>query len=296
MTRHFLVATLALGLLISCTPNKKSQSTPAAGADKQTEGKVLAEVNGQTLTQEDLQYQLPREYRDQLSEKDINDAVDNWINTELLYERGVKMGLDKDPEVEAIMRFRKGDAVARRLIELEISEKYTAAPHDVDSIYSAQKDMYKIDKERLRASHILVATKDEADAVYTRLKKGDSFAKLAQDYSMDKQSAANGGDLGFFTAEQIDPDFFKAAMNMKIGEYSQPVKTTYGYHLILLTDRQAAGASMDSVEVKNKISQDLTSARQTQAFNALLDSLKSSAKIERFTSGDTTSSTVPGAK
>jgi peptidyl-prolyl cis-trans isomerase C len=281
MTKYFTLIGTALILLISCGAKQKTESTSTT--PNTTGGTVLAKVNSAVLTFEDLKLQLPIEYRDQLRGKDLQDAIDTWVNTELLAQLGQEMGVDKSPEIAAVMRFRKADAIARRLVEIEVTNKTAVQPSEVDSAYNADKESYKVDKDKMRASHILVGSQEEADAIYTRLKKGDDFAQLAQDYSVDRQSAAQGGDIGYFSADQIDPEFGKAAEKLKVGEYSQPVKTKYGFHLIKLTDRMVAGTSLNSVEVKSKIEEGLKAAKQGQAFNQLLDSLKAKAKIERFT-------------
>lgn len=256
-------------------------------------GTVLAKVNGQVLTLEELMYQIPAAYRDQFGGKELSDAVDTWINTQVLAQKGIKMGLDKDPAVKAMIRFRTDEAIARKFVDLELADRVKVLPSEVDSIYAAQKDIYRSDKERLRASHILVGSKEEAEAIYNRLKKGDDFAKLASDYSVDKQSSSSGGDLGYFSVDQIDKDFATAAARLKLNEYSGPVKTPYGYHIIKLTDRQPAGASFDSTEVKSKILENLISTRQNQAFEDLMQSLKQGAKIEKMSPPELSVPAVP---
>jgi parvulin-like peptidyl-prolyl isomerase len=272
------IAISALFLFYCGGKNKADNSLK----DSDTKGTILAKVNGSTLTLEDLKLQIPAEYRAQLRGEDLKDAVETWINTQILAQEGIRKGLDKDPDVQAVIKFRTSDAIARRLIELDVTNKTSVLPAEIDSVYKAKKDSYKVDKEQVRASHILVATKDEADALYKRLQKGDDFAKLAKDYSGDRQSAANGGDIGFFSIEQVDPDFGKALSKLKIGEYSEPVKTSYGFHIIKLTDRLAAGSNIDSAQVKDEISKDLLKTKQGMAFNTLIDSLKKEAKIERL--------------
>jgi parvulin-like peptidyl-prolyl isomerase len=223
--------------------------------------------------------QFPAEYRDQVRGKDLQDAIDTWVNTQLLSEAGTRKGLDKDPGVLAVIRFRKSDAIARKLVENDISNGVAVTPAEIDSVFSLLKGSY------VRASHILVKTKDEADAIYNRLKKGDDFGKLAADYSLDKQSAANGGDMGYFTMDEVgqfDAGFAQALGALKVGEFSKPVNTTYGFHIVKLTSRLADETGAAPMELTGKISQDLLSQKQGKVYNALLDSLKLSAKIERF--------------
>ncbi len=283
MTRFLALFGAAAILLVSCGQKQNTDGTTSAPVPKGAT--VLAKVNGETLTLEDLKLQLPAEYRDQLAGKDLQDAVDTWVNTVLLAQMGEKMGIDKSPEIAAVMRFRRADAIARRLVELEVTNKTLVLPAEVDSAYNADKAQYTVDKDRYRASHIVLGSKAEAEGVYNRLKKGDDFAKLAQEYSTDKQTASTGGDLNYFTADQanqFDPAFGKAVLSLKVGEYSEPVQTAYGFHIIKLTDIMKAGTSLDSLEVKTRIADQLKTAKQGLAFSQLIDSLKAKAKIERF--------------
>lgn len=94
--------------------------------------------------------------------------------------------------------------------------------------------------EQVRARHILVDTEDEAKAIEDRLKKGEDFAKIAQEKSKDTSSAVKGGDLGFFGPGTMVPEFDKVAFSLKVNEVSQPVKTQFGYHVIQLLEKKAA--------------------------------------------------------
>jgi foldase protein PrsA len=278
MLKRISVIALAAVVINSCGGNTENANSEKGG-DK---GTILAKVDDKVLTYEELQYQFPPEIRDQLRGQDLQEAVETWINTMVLAQKGRQLGLEKDSAVLAVIEFRRADAIARRVLELEIKNRGNVSQAEIDSVYSAEKESYKLEQDRFRASHILVATKDEADAIYSRSRKGDDFAKLAADYSVDRQSATNGGDIGFFAEDQIDPEFATAVKKLKMGEVSPPVKTAYGYHLIKLTEIQSAGSSPDSVEVKGRIAETLTTTRQGQAFESYLDSVKSEANIERF--------------
>jgi hypothetical protein len=282
MNKFLTLIGAALLIIISCGSNQKTASTANVPAN----GTVLAKVNGEVLTYEDLKLQFPAEYREQLRGKDLQSAIDTWVNTQLLAQKGRVLGLDKGPEMDAIMRFRTNDAIAGRVLEREVTNKSAASPAEIDSAYNSDKEQYKVTEDKMRASHIIVGTEPEAQAIYNRLKKGDNFSKLAQDYSLDKQTSSQGGDLGYFTSEQarqFDTDFAGATSKLKVGEYSEPVKTKYGYHIIMLTDIMKAGSSPDSIGIKSQISDELKKIKQNQAFSSLIDSLKLAAKIEKFT-------------
>lgn len=246
------------------------------------EGTILARVNDVVLTSEELMYQVPPDLRNQMKSEDLSEVVENWINTELLYQEAIERKLDDDPEVKAIIKAGIRDAVARRLLDIELGNKVIISPATVDSTYASQRDSYRLTEDRFRASHIFSESAVDLDAVYKRLEKGDDFATLARDYSMDRQSAERGGDIGYFGVDDIDPALVAAARQLQAGAYSKPVKTGYGYHIIKLTDRQKAGEALDSLEAKRKIYESLYTARHAEAFSELLENLKTAAKIERY--------------
>jgi parvulin-like peptidyl-prolyl isomerase len=88
---------------------------------------------------------------------------------------------------------------------------------------------------QVRASHILVSTEQEASNISAQLRTGKKFADLAKQYSTCP-SGAKGGDLGFFGRGQMVREFEDAAFSMKKGQVSAPVRTPFGYHIIMVTD------------------------------------------------------------
>ncbi len=94
-------------------------------------------------------------------------------------------------------------------------------------------------QEQVRASHILLATRDAAvELIDTRLKAGEDFATVAKEVSTDTSSAVNGGDLGWFSRGVMTTPFEEAAFSLKVGEISEPIQTQFGWHIILVTDRE----------------------------------------------------------
>jgi peptidyl-prolyl cis-trans isomerase C len=111
-----------------------------------------------------------------------------------------------------------------------------------DSIYAKAKDLNVKNGEvcmaqQVKASHILVPTKEKAIAIKEEVLAGMSFEDAAETYSQCP-SGKNGGDLGFFQKGQMVPEFEKVAFTLPIGEVSEPVQTQFGWHLILVTDKK----------------------------------------------------------
>lgn len=269
-----VILAVVAGLMVSCSGDEEPQGTP------------LARVNDEVLTMEELMYQIPADYRNQVDPAELTEVIENWVNTEILYQEAVRRGLDDDPEVKAIIEAGIKDAVARKLVDRELENRVVIPPARVDSIYAEQKDSFKLEQDRFRASHIFLETAGDAEAIYARLQKGDDFADLARDYSRDRQSAQRGGDIGYFGPEDIDPAFVAATSKLSVGAYSKPVKTAYGYHIIKLTGRQKAGEGLDSLEAKRSIFEALYTEEHARAFDDLLERLKASADIEKYPAED----------
>ncbi len=142
--------------------------------------------------------------------------------------------------------------------------------------------------QEVHARHILIrapqgdakasaAAKAKIEAVIARLKKGEDFVKVAKEVTEDPSGKANGGDLGYFTKEQMVPEFSKVAFELKKGEISGPVQTQFGWHVIKLEDKRLKPPPKFD-EVKQQIENFVT--RKAQA--DLVQKLRAEAKIEKF--------------
>ena len=129
----------------------------------------------------------------------------------------------------------------------------------------------------VRARHILVETEDEAKTVLVELKKGADFAELAKSRSKDPGSA-EGGDLGYFTKDQMVPEFSEVAFKLDKGALSDPVKSQFGWHIIKVEDKRAKQAP-DFDKVKDQLETYVVRRAQVE----MITKLRQEAKIERLT-------------
>jgi peptidyl-prolyl cis-trans isomerase C len=131
-------------------------------------------------------------------------------------------------------------------------------------------------EEEVHARHILVPTEDEAKAILAQLKAGADFAALAKEKSKDP-GGADGGDLGYFSKEQMVPEFSAVAFKLDKGQISDPVKTQFGWHIIKVEDKRTKPTPAFE-QVKGQIENYV--AHRAQA--ALVEKLRSGANIERL--------------
>jgi parvulin-like peptidyl-prolyl isomerase len=156
-------------------------------------------------------------------------------------------------------------------------------PEEIKEIIAAEPDNKGLSKEQVqtKVDKEVAARKTKAQNLLAEIKKDKSqFAKLAKENSEDPVSAKKGGDLGFFTAKEMVPEFSKAAFALKPNTVSKElVQSQYGYHIILVTDRAAAGQEpLD--KVKNDIKAYLEQQKQLDMLDKLIESLKKNAQIE----------------
>ena len=244
-----------------------------------------------------------------VSEKDVDAAIKNKIEqvgskakfNEILKQNDItpaqyKKELTRELELEKLVGMIKTIKIteddARRYYKAnESSFKYpekVRASHILiaadeyqirENLKAKHKDMSETELDKLVAEEMQEKLKD-AEKVLAQVKKDPtSFKKIAREVSDDKESAKQGGDLGFFASQEMVEPFSQTAFNQKPNTISDIVKTQYGYHIIMVTDRKAAGKdSFDSVkqEIMMKLEQD----KKVEIFENFIEEAKKNAKIE----------------
>ncbi|MFA5144376.1 MAG: peptidylprolyl isomerase, partial [Candidatus Omnitrophota bacterium] len=203
--------------------------------------KVLVKVSNSVITVGDFNSRIEKlpPYYKNMVEKNKKRYLEEMIAEKLFYEEALRKGINNDKEVAEILREAKKKIVITKLIKNEIEDKTKVSEAQIRAFYEANKDKLKT-PEMWRASHILVATEEEANNVLQELKSGAKFEDLARARSKDA-TAERGGDIGNFRAGQLVPEFEKATIALNVGELSGVVHTKFGYHIIKLTDKKAPG-------------------------------------------------------
>src|SRR5699024_8647918 len=127
-----------------------------------------------------------------------------------------------------------------------------------------EKELKAANKPEIRASHILVSDEKTAKDIKSRLAKGEDFATLAKKYSTDPGSKDKGGDLGYFGVGKMIAEFEDAAYKLNVGQISDIVQTTNGYHIIKLTDKKTV---KDFNKLTAKEKEDLKTAIVNKKYN-----------------------------
>lgn len=223
--------------------------TAVAGPVRADDSAVVATVGDASITQGDLaaaQNEIGAQF-DRLPEEQRRLAVlSALIDIKALAQEAEKANLQDEPEVASEIAFQRD----RSLHNAYFARNGVAAVTDEDlqARYDAEIGAMPATEE-VRARHILVKTKEEAETAIQQLDEGADFATVAQELSTGP-SGPEGGDLGFFSAGQMVPPFEAAAFALEAGEYTkEPVETQFGWHVIRVEEkRQAEPPSFDQVK------------------------------------------------
>ena len=271
-----LVASAASLLAISAC-NQQPQQQPAApaapAAAPVAKEPIEATVNGVDITKSRVDM-LAMQNGASPDNPEVRKSIVEQLTIQMLAaEEAVKKGMDKSPEIADQLDMLKMTILANAYVQSLIK-----ANPITDEAIQAEYDRLKatVTGSEYKARHILVEKEADAKALIASLKKKpDQFAKLAKEKSKDTNSGANGGDLGWFDLSRMVPEFGAAVSKLEKGKMTdEPVKTQYGYHIIIVDDiRPIEPPPLDQVKPG------LTQQLQQQALKKNLDDIKAKAKI-----------------
>jgi peptidyl-prolyl cis-trans isomerase C len=271
-----LAAVLALQLAAAgCSPSS-NQNAASQGVETKGTGPVVAKVNGTdiresdlTLAEDDIGQNMPPMNPDAKREYLITYVTDMVLIAQAAEAKKVGDGDDFKRQLAYLRNKMLMESLMQSEAKAAVSD---AALHKVYDDASKQMG----GEQEVRARHILVETEDEAKAIRTELDKGADFAALAKEKSKDTGAAAEGGDLGYFTKDQMVPEFADAAFKLEKGAISDPVKSSFGWHIIKVEDKR-----MRPVPEFDKVRSQLENYVMRKAQADYVSKLRADAKIER---------------
>ena len=269
MRMSFLAA--AIGGALSIAAATATAQQPVATADGES-NPVVAKVDGSEIHLLDLVIAmegLPAQVRNAPLQMIFTPLLRQTVQRRLVAMAAEREGLVDDEDVKRRLAQAREEVLTQAYLRSKIMEAVTAR-------YEAElKDApptYEV-----RARHILVATLEEAETIVRELRGGGDFETIAKERSIDQQSGQQGGDLGFFSAEQMVPEFSEAAFKMKAGELSKPVKSDFGWHLIRVEERREGPPA----SLQDRLPT-LMAEMQEEVVGSLLNGLEQAATIEAF--------------
>ncbi len=233
---------------------------------------VAAVINGEQITVAEVKelYEENPQIKAQVPfEEFYSRALDVIVNSKLALQAATKANIQATPEYQKELATVQDELARKVYIDKQVAARVT--DEAVKSFYDNYVSEFKSAKE-VKAKHILVDTEDMAKEIIAKLDKKAKFDDLAKEYSKDQ------ADLGYFTADMMVPEFSEAAFAMEKGSYSkEPVKTEFGYHVILVEDiRDSQPLPLAEVadQIKNNLAQ--------QAVEDVVADLRNNAQIDKY--------------
>ena len=256
-------------LLTGCFEDKSTET--AAVVPVVTKENAVAEVNGVFIskkTLETLEKEITERSQGQSFPKE--QLLEELIQRELLIQQAQQKQLDKSPEL-----MERLATIKNSLLSQAAMQDYIKSNPVTDAELKTEYDskMASVGNE-YKARHIFVKTEDEAKKLIAELEKGGDFSALAKKHSID--SASEGGDLGWFTADRMVPPFSEAVVALENGKFTkQPVQTQFGWHVIIRDDSRAL-----TPPPFDAIKEQLRPMMQRQKAQAFIETLRKNAKVE----------------
>ena len=262
---------------------------PLLAENQPKNDEILAQVGDSRLTASRLAMMIdlmPPQIQVMLrsNEQMKKELINRWVEINLIVQEALAAKIDQDP----VVMLKIDEMRNRILVEMLISKKLDTGtevpPEEIAAYYAAHSSEYE-QGEQVQAQHILIRLDADAGAaeqekarksiamIQERLKKGDSFADLAAQYSEDPGSKNKGGNLGYFGRGQLVKEFEDACFATKPGEISEPVRTGFGWHLVHVLDRKAP-EKLALEQVSKEIEAKLKAQRNEQALKKLIAELK----------------------
>lgn len=238
------------------------------GPDGKTLEESLKDSILEKLIMERLVAKAAEDMNVSISDEEVAEPVEGYIE-----ELGGQQKFDE---------FLINNEITREFFEMNMRKELLVDKHKAEYIKGVSitdeeaKTFFEENKDNLvvlKASHILVATEEEGNAIIERLNNGEDFATLATLESLDSVSAAEGGDLGYFGKGAMIADFEDAAMLLEEGEISDLVKTEVGYHIIQLHERK------DTFE---ELEDEIEKVLKEQQYLEAIQKLRDDAKVEKY--------------
>ena len=277
-TSRFLFVLAAAGMLVACTKPAgdatKSAEAPKPAAEA-AKSAVAATVNGKQITQEMLDtfsQAVMGNSPEPATDEQKTQLLDQLINMTLAAQAAEKDGLQKDPKVAGRL-----DLLRTQILAEAASEKFVKANPVTDADLKAEYDTQVAGMQKeYKARHILVDKKETAESVIRELQAGGDFSKIAAKESKDSSGKA-GGDLGWFSPQNMVKPFSDAVQALEKGKYTTtPVQSEFGWHVIILDDVRSPEAPKFE-DVKPQVEMFV----QRKKLQEYLDGLRTAAKIQK---------------
>lgn len=288
-----LVLAMVLFVCFGSISGTYAQSKKNDAKASQTNTDILAKIGSKKITKKEFEARiasLPPQYQANMQdEKARRNFLEIFIQAQLFAYAARDEKIDKKALVALQIEDATNGILAQEFVRMKLSDIKKATDTEIKKYYDENKAKL-VKPTTVSAQHILIKLEngakpeeekvalEKAEKLKKDLDAGTDFAKLAKEHSDDPGSKDNGGELGYFSEQQMVPEFSGPVFKMKVGEISQPIKSPFGYHIVKLNDRKE-GSTMDLKEASPMIESTLMQEKQQETLEKELERLKKKYKV-----------------
>jgi len=246
---YALGTVLCLALTVcGCSEQKESQETGE---------RIYATVNDKHLTESMLRSLVPSEFYDKLTANYRKEIIREWVNKELMYQEALEREFEKDKRISLILDRSKRDLLTTELLERTLSEMPPPTDEILRKYYEENSDMFILQGDEFEIRYSLFDTMKDAQAFYSKVKKGASFSDLAKTESKDL-SAKTGGILGTINEQSVEPSVWNETVSLhkRLGlrKISNPFSVIDGFSIVIIDKRYKMGSVWPFETVRYQVS------------------------------------------
>ena len=266
MRRKYIRLSFLILLFVSCNVQQPEQR------------KVLVTVGRGELTIDMLNKEIPDFLKSEVTKEQINNFVQQWIETELIYQNALKLGMDLDKDFRYELEKAKKQLLVRKYLDRALMDEVQVTDEEILQYYEENKKNFITINDEIRALQILVATREEANTARQRLNSGEDFVKVAEDISLDF-AQKNRVELGFFSRKDVVPEIASRLFRYQVGTITQPIKSDFGWHIFKILEKRPEGFIKELKDVREKIVSRITFKKKTQRYKSLIADLGNKMRV-----------------
>jgi peptidyl-prolyl cis-trans isomerase C len=257
---------VALTILSGCGSSSKDKST------------VVAKVGVAELTVQDILKNIPQDPALKVSGVQIEQYVQRWIDSEVIYQEAIRSGIMNSPEMRKRIEELKRDAIISAYLDEMVENKATVTPDEIHQFYEENKESFVREDNQYHIMVILTDSYRTANELRRRIINGEDFADVARNHSLDA-SKESGGDLGWVTLDQVSPALAKTIPSLSLKRISMPINTEVGYEIVQMLDSRKKGELKTLDEVKDVITMRLLTLKKERRYNDLVSNLTENSEV-----------------
>lgn len=254
--------------------------TACSSSKKEMAENVIISVGEGKLTLEHLDNAIPESIQSRISQEQVSNYIQQWIEMELVYQEALRLGMDKEKSFLTELENAKRELLVRSYLDSHLSDDIEIPEREASAYYNENKDNYILQQDEIKALHILVSDYDQANVAYRRIQGGEDFEAVAREMSIDYTEHGRI-DLGFFSREEIVPEISASVFSTSVGRTTRPLRSEFGYHIFKILDRKASGSYREFEEVEDQVVARLKSIKRNEKYIDLIIDLRSRTDIKR---------------